>query len=284
MNSTTAIRRSLMTKRLAWILAFPAFCLGCNLFDNGARTLVFEPIQYCAQGDKERTHIHHDQLARGAWEEFCRLNPGHEFSKDFACGFTEGYADYLSAGGTGEPPPLPPRRYWAQRDCRQASVDWFAGFRTGAGTAQRSGLRQCVVVPTATHVCVGVPVCPTPPAQQQTPSIETVPAPIPMNSALPAEQQAPPVMAVPMSIPTCPVPHAPQQEPAVTAVSESMPVSGPGSHRSSRCRATSPRRSRSTPRGPDRSGPRRAFEVVCSAKDWRPAARQTRVLTVAVTV
>ena len=69
-----------MMKRLTWILTLLAFCLGCNLFDNGVRTLVVEPIQYCTQGDKLRTHHHHEKLAQAAWEEFCRVNEGHEFS------------------------------------------------------------------------------------------------------------------------------------------------------------------------------------------------------------
>lgn len=190
-----------MMRRLGWILTPWAFCLGCSLsdnggrtlFDNGARTLVVEPVQYCSHEDGIRTHIHHEKLADEAWGQFCSCNPGHEFSTDFARGFSDGFADYLDAGGTGEPPPLPPRRYWDQRDCRQASLDWFAGFRTGAGMAQRTGFRQCVVVPTGTQVCgsrmvpVYVAQCP----QGQTPPVENVPSPIPLPPTIPSPSTTP---------------------------------------------------------------------------------------------
>src|SRR5207253_2309767 len=61
--------------------------------------------------------------------------------------------DYLYAGGSGEPPPLPPRYYWKTRyetaEGHQAIADWFAGYRLGAAMAQESGYREWVTIPSS---------------------------------------------------------------------------------------------------------------------------------------
>jgi hypothetical protein len=75
-------------------------------------------------------------------------------SPDFAHGFKDGFADYVYAGGTGEPPPLPPRYYWKTRyetpQGHQAIADWFAGFRLRAELARESGYRELVMIPSST--------------------------------------------------------------------------------------------------------------------------------------
>ncbi len=62
--------------------------------------------------------------------------------------------DYLYAGGSGEPPLLPPKKYQSFRyenpQGAQAIRDWFAGFRRGAAAAAASGYRNYVVVPSTT--------------------------------------------------------------------------------------------------------------------------------------
>ncbi len=177
-------------KRLGWVLTPWAFCLGCSLFDNGVRTLVVEPVQYCSYADQHRTRNHNEKLAREAWGQFCACEQGQAFSEDYACGFVDGFADYLDAGGCGEPPPLPPRRYW-DKHCEEGRRDWFAGFRSGTCMAQKSGLRECIVVPTETHVYHGeVLVYPTLPCpQEKIVPVEVIPPPIP--SAGPATNGSP---------------------------------------------------------------------------------------------
>jgi hypothetical protein len=74
-------------------------------------------------------------------------------SPDFAKGFVAGFSRYLEKGGTGNPPPVPPRCYWRvdQRTGagRQGAEDWFDGFRMGSATAMVSGLRLVNMVPTS---------------------------------------------------------------------------------------------------------------------------------------
>jgi hypothetical protein len=192
--------------------------------DNRAPTLVVEPAQ-CTFEDQQRTHFHHEKLAREAWDEFCRCNQGHAFSSDYAGGFAAGFADYLDAGGTGDPPPLPPQRYWDQH-CPPRSQDWFAGFQTGAGMAQRSQLRQYVIVPTTTQVCGSrnVPVYPSTPLLQtalpQTQPAESVPMPVPATLP-PAPTMPPPPTTLPAPIT---MPPAPTTMPAPNTAPTPAPV------------------------------------------------------------
>jgi hypothetical protein len=76
---------------------------------------------------------------------------GSAFSKPFYEGFLEGFIDYVEAGGTGEPPYLPPFRYRLSEhrttEGHAAIQDWYAGFRQGAAAARASGLRELNCVP-----------------------------------------------------------------------------------------------------------------------------------------
>jgi hypothetical protein len=73
------------------------------------------------------------------------------FSPDERRGFIDGYVDYLEAGGTGEPPALPPRKYWKAvyntPQGRLAVQHWFQGYEFGAAMAKLSGHRQLVTIP-----------------------------------------------------------------------------------------------------------------------------------------
>jgi hypothetical protein len=73
------------------------------------------------------------------------------YSDDFAWGFKRGYMDYLDNGGTGQPPPLPPRRYWKLKyqtpEGYRCIQEWFSGFQQGVEVAKASGFREYSVVP-----------------------------------------------------------------------------------------------------------------------------------------
>jgi hypothetical protein len=73
--------------------------------------------------------------------------PGEAFHE----GFVEGFVDYVEAGGTGEPPYLPPFRYRLTEhrtpEGQAAIRDWYAGFREGSAAAKASGLRELNYVP-----------------------------------------------------------------------------------------------------------------------------------------
>jgi hypothetical protein len=65
-------------------------------------------------------------------------------------GFLDGFTDFVYAGGSGEPPPVPPRQFWnvEWRSPRghEASQDWFSGYRHGARVARDGGFRQRAIV------------------------------------------------------------------------------------------------------------------------------------------
>src|SRR5262249_24770184 len=85
---------------------------GCNPLANVARTIVIEPAQYCRRVDEAIECHRFRSLAEVAWGAYAEASEGESYSADFALGFKDGFADYLFAGGPGNPPPLPPRPYW----------------------------------------------------------------------------------------------------------------------------------------------------------------------------
>ena len=126
---------------------------GCSPISNLTHTMLIEPLQFCDFREEHRTHARHERLAESAWEEFPCYQNGECISPHFARGFKDGFADYLDAGGTGEPPPIPPRSYWrdtSESGGHQAIRDWFAGFRQGAAVARESGYRQFATISLST--------------------------------------------------------------------------------------------------------------------------------------
>jgi hypothetical protein len=141
------------------LLSMIGLCLtfsGCTISDNFSKTLFVEPWQYCDYFDAQRAHSRHCRLAKDAWSKIQHKRSMKRVSHDYARGFREGFTDFLDAGGTGQPPALPPRRYWNDRYAsppgRQAVQDWFAGFRHGAAMARASGAREFAMVPLSTPV------------------------------------------------------------------------------------------------------------------------------------
>ena len=144
---------------------------GCRLSDNFFRTTVFQPLHYAVRRDDRQSKKHFRRLARevlnsrsleGSYDgpngqAFCALTPlpvkswRRTFSVDYARGFEDGFVDFLDAGGTGHPPPLPPRRYWRSKyqspDGQLATQQWFSGYQDGVLAAQASGYRDFVVIP-----------------------------------------------------------------------------------------------------------------------------------------
>src|SRR5207247_1041528 len=115
--------------------------------------------------------------ADDAWKTIGSAPEGCPYSVDHAQGFKDGFAEYLYEGGSGEPPPLPPRRYWSMSyqtpQGYQAVEDWFAGFRHGAWLARQGDYRKWVTVPlSARH-----------PNFERPPLDATEPAPVPKTGA-----------------------------------------------------------------------------------------------------
>jgi hypothetical protein len=190
------------------IVGLGALAQGCGPLANVARTLVIEPVQDWRLLDCAEELKRDCKLAAIAWDNFQETCPEAEFSADFARGFKRGYVDFLYAGGTGEPPPVPPRYYWRAGyetpEGHQAIDDWFKGFRRGAALARASGLRRLVPVPTS---LVAGPDAGGPPP-------EVLPPPE-------AGPPSAPVLPPPREAPGEPMPGA---EPAASAPSDTQPV------------------------------------------------------------
>ena len=130
---------------------------GCRLTENLVRTMVIEPFAYARNLETKRERTHFLELANCALDRARSLAQAEldrydcePFSVDEECGFVDGFVDFLEAGGTGHPPPLPPRRYWKARYENlvgyQAVQDWFTGYALGAGAAQETGYRDLITI------------------------------------------------------------------------------------------------------------------------------------------
>jgi hypothetical protein len=121
---------------------------------NTARTLICEPVEYPRRLEACVDEKRQAELADAAWAAFQGAHPDAQYSCDYGQGFKDGFADYLFAGGTGNPPPLPPRWYWRAENKtpagRLGEQDWFQGFRFGASAARHSGYREIETVGTWT--------------------------------------------------------------------------------------------------------------------------------------
>ena len=157
---------------------------GCNgVFQNAFHTLIVEPFQYGAHVDRHVTSQRNFELAQRTWDEMQASAPDQEVSADYEHGFKDGYVDYLDAGGTCEPPPVPPRKYWNDTyrspGGKQSINDWFAGFRDGATMARDGGYRELVTVPSSLPLTGRTHSLPDPAAhelQKRSPRLEVLPS------------------------------------------------------------------------------------------------------------
>jgi len=183
-----------MRKRLGLYLA--GCCLvspGCGPIFNEVRTLVCEPAEYSRRIDNATDCKRNKIAAEAAWADYQACHLENEYSYDFTLGFLEGFADYLYAGGTGMPPPIPYRTYWRPEfesvEGHAAIKDWFTGFKEGAAVARQSKLRNLVVVPASTALppVIPPPPPPSPPSSMLLPGTVLQPPapPLPQPEQLP---------------------------------------------------------------------------------------------------
>ncbi|MEM8943650.1 MAG: hypothetical protein AAGD11_00590 [Planctomycetota bacterium] len=125
---------------------------GCTLCLNAKRTLLDEPARFSWQTDRKRSVQVYRTWADRAWGVECSNNPESSTSPPFEAGFKDGFVDYVYAGGTGEPPPVAPRKYWnvghRNPHGHAAAAEWFAGYRLGAEIARIEGYRERALAPT----------------------------------------------------------------------------------------------------------------------------------------
>jgi hypothetical protein len=160
-------------KSTSWVIAVGLLAPGCDLATNGTHNVLVEMHQ---RAEDSADHKQAAALAEQAWAQVQSHEPGHAYSEDYAAGFEAGFTDFVYAGGSGEPPAVPPRRYWKSRyespEGRQAAEDWFAGFRHGAGVAREGGYRKWLTLPSSLGCPAPVPAVPEVAALRPTPSTE----------------------------------------------------------------------------------------------------------------
>lgn len=130
---------------LTWTLLSP----GCALIGDGVRVVCNEFTQSTTE---LRERLRNRKWAEAAWAEFCSAEPRQEYSKDFAQGFKDGFAEYLYRG-EGEPPLVAPARYEKLRYQTPAGYhaieDWFAGYRRGSAAAREGNYRRWITGPSS---------------------------------------------------------------------------------------------------------------------------------------
>jgi hypothetical protein len=109
-----------------------------------------EPSRYWWKSDARRSLETYHEWAKRAWREEAANCSGEVGGPEYQSGFEDGFVDYVFAGGTGEPPPVPPRRFWNMdlRTPRGSALaeQWFAGYRHGAQVAREGGYRELSAV------------------------------------------------------------------------------------------------------------------------------------------
>ncbi len=184
-------------------LAITPLLSGCNIAYYSAHNLVNEPLQAIKQ---HKLHHRMRAEAHATWQAECARTPG-AFSRAYADGFVDGYADHLNNGGTPAPPSVPPPHYRRHASDftptgQAAQRDYMAGFKHGAEAACAAGSRQDVVVPIRMPSPLPEPplniICI--PASPESPKIPPA-GPPPMPPPVP-----PPGFPLPLPLPV-PAPH-----------------------------------------------------------------------------
>jgi hypothetical protein len=142
------------TPRAIYYLLVLVGCLSaggcCTTYYNALRTLVLEPADYCFKIDGCNSLAAYRDWAERELREQSQSCGEAVAPADYRDGFIEGFVEYVHRGGTGEPPPVPPRRYWniADRSLagRERVNEWYAGYRSGARTAHEGGYRAAGVI------------------------------------------------------------------------------------------------------------------------------------------
>ena len=123
-----------------WVVGLCAVSPGCGLAVQATRNVAAEMrdcVDDCREAARART------VARATWSAARQDFPARAYSRDYAAGFRDGVADFVTTGGAGQLLPVPPPRYlrgdYLTEQEYQALQDWLTGFRHGAAAAQGGG-------------------------------------------------------------------------------------------------------------------------------------------------
>jgi hypothetical protein len=183
--------------------------VGCSVFQQSRRTMLQEPSEYSWRNDRHRSLKVYRQWADQAWANASGSCPQDGMVDDYALGFRDGFVDFVYAGGEGEPPPVPPRKFWnvAWRtpEGDAAARQWFSGYRHGAQVARDGGYREGGIVPSSyrsgdeSWIAAGPEPRPTlAPAENMGEASEMLPEPrgraaersAPLDAEAPADEEA----------------------------------------------------------------------------------------------
>jgi hypothetical protein len=138
---------------LLWLLGMITLASGCTVCRQTRRTLCQEPSRFSELLDRKRSIHTYRCWAKQAWLEERKSSPDLPVSEAYELGFSDGFTNYVYAGGTGEPPPVPPREFWnvceRSPDGKAAAAEWLAGYRHGSRVARAGGYRERGVVLTS---------------------------------------------------------------------------------------------------------------------------------------
>ena len=172
-----------MWTRWLGTLALCTLTPGCQLASNAIHNVCYETRLNTAEVQER---CDYEKLAKASWETVKSTEPCAEWSKDHEDGFIDGFVDYLQFGGPGQPPYVPPKRYWGPNyhtpEGYRAIEEWFAGFRHGVTAAEQSGYRRWSKVPSA-HATESPPL----PAAVPPEVGPAMPAPVTSNGPYPAQ-------------------------------------------------------------------------------------------------
>lgn len=141
--------------RVAWLTAgvvlLSLASAGCEVCYNARRTLLVEPLAFSAKWDRCRSTRLYQDWADEVWaEHYADACAGGGEQEQFEAGFKDGFVDFVYAGGTGEPPPVPPRQFWNAKarnpEGHLAAEAWFEGYRQGAAIARDGGYRDRAIL------------------------------------------------------------------------------------------------------------------------------------------
>jgi hypothetical protein len=217
--------------RLRHFVALCGLCVvaqGCAPLKQVVQVMICEPAAYCLGMDECVDSVRARELADEAWGHFCGASADGQYSEDFEAGFKCGFADYIYAGGNGEPPVIPPRPYWKAAyqspEGQGLMQDWFRGYRLGAAVAKESGYREAIIIPAS----AGLPRFSVPPPR---PGAETVPMPNadellppPKGPQGPKQPNAAPRPLSPTGAAASPAPRSPEVLRPAEAPTAPLPV------------------------------------------------------------
>lgn len=145
--------RSCRQATLRWLCGYLLLLAltGCSPWHLAHRTLHRELSLYPPVTDGHRSCRKYHRWAAEAWNAELAALPNEEVPGYYYQGFREGFLEYVFAGGTGQPPPIPPRRFWkiGYRNALgdKAISEWREGYVRGTHAAEAGGYRKRAVVP-----------------------------------------------------------------------------------------------------------------------------------------